>query len=228
MSLYSEILSKVKRRNKGEDAMLGNEARGTIVIDGVVGVGKSTLMKILSDIGYTEFAEPVVDNPILEKFYYDRARYAFSLQIFFLNKRFKYIKEASQMKNAVMDRSIYGDCIFAKMLCDSGEMSKDEFELYRELLENMLEHVEAPRLMIYLETSVDAAMEKIKRRGRDYEQVVERAYWETLNKEYKEYFKDYNISPILKINVDSLDFENNPKDREYVLKLIEDKLLEIE
>nr|WP_315672202.1 deoxynucleoside kinase [Clostridium sp. 19966] len=208
--------------------MLKSDNKGTVVIDGVVGVGKSTLMKILSEIGYTEFAEPVVDNPILEKFYYDRARYAFSLQIFFLNKRFKYIKEASSMGNAVMDRSIYGDCIFAKMLCDGGDMSKDEFELYRELLENMLEHVEPPKLMIYLETSVDAAMAKIKKRGRNYEQVVERAYWETLNKEYEAYFEAYNISPILKINVDALDFENNTEDRKYVLKLIEHKLSEIE
>ncbi|MGL5822086.1 MAG: deoxynucleoside kinase [Sarcina sp.] len=199
-----------------------------IVIDGVVGVGKSTLMDILAERGLTAFAEPVVDNPILEKFYYDRARYAFPLQVFFLNKRFKHIKEAAANGNCVLDRSIYGDVIFAKMLCDKGEMNVEEYDLYKELLENMLEHVKAPKLMIYLEVSVDEAMRRIQKRGRDYEQVVERAYWEELNHEYTTYFSAYDISPILRINVDNLDFENNQQDREMILKLIDDKLAEIE
>ena len=68
----------------------------------------------------------------------------------------------------------------------------------------------------------------MQKRGRDYEQVVEKDYWLRLNKQYTEYFKDYSISPLLKINVDSLDFENNPKDREYVLGLIKDALDKIE
>lgn len=199
-----------------------------IVVDGVVGVGKSTLMDILAEKGYVSFEEPVVDNPILEKFYYDRHRYSFPLQVFFLNKRFKHIKEASKISNSVMDRSIYGDVIFAKMLCDKGEMSTEEFELYKELLENMLEHVQAPKLMIYLEVSVDEAMRRINKRGRDYEQVVERDYWEKLNREYRKYFDNYDVSPIIKINVDGLDFENNSEDREYVLGLIEQKIREID
>ncbi|MGL4989837.1 MAG: deoxynucleoside kinase [Sarcina sp.] len=198
-----------------------------IVIDGVVGVGKSTLMNILADKGMIPFEEPVVDNPILEKFYYDRSRYAFPLQVFFLNKRFKHIKEAAAVGNCVLDRSIYGDAIFAKMLCDKGEMSIEEFDLYQELLENMLEHVKPPKLMIYLEISVDEAMNRIKKRGRTYEQVVEKNYWEELNSEYKTYFDAYNISPILKINVDKLDFENIKEDREYIINIIEKKLKEI-
>lgn len=199
-----------------------------IVVDGVVGVGKSTLMKMLEETGRVAYEEPVVDNPILEKFYYDRERYSFPLQVFFLNKRFKHIKEASEVSNSVMDRSIYGDVIFAKMLCDKGEMTVEEFDLYKELLENMLEHVQAPKLMIYLEVSVDEAMRRIQKRGRDYEQVVERAYWEELNGEYRKYFDCYDISPILRINVDNLDFENVPEDREYVMNLIKNKLSEIE
>ena len=214
MGFYRQTLSKI---NKGGYWDM-------IVIDGVVGVGKSTLMNILGEKGYVRFEEPVVDNPILEKFYYDRERYSFSLQIFFLNKRFKHIKEASQEKNAVMDRSIYGDVIFAKMLHDAGEMCKEEFDLYAELFENMIEHCKAPKLLVYLETSVEAAMTKINKRGREYEKVVEREYWEKLNSNYRTYFDQYNISPILKINVDGLDFENNEKDREYVLGLIDEAL----
>jgi len=198
-----------------------------IVIDGVVGVGKSTLMNILQDEGYIPFEEPVVDNPILEKFYYDRERYSFPLQIFFLNKRFKNIKDASQIKNAVMDRSIYGDVIFAKMLKDAGEMSNEEFDLYIELFQNMLEHCKAPKLLVYLEVGVEEAMRRINKRGREYEKIVERDYWEQLNDNYREYFEQYNISPILKINVNNMDFENNPKDREYLLELINNKLDEI-
>ena len=109
-----------------------------IVIEGVVGVGKSSLMRILGKEGYTEFEEPVVNNPILDKFYHDRTRYSFPLQVFFLNKRFEHIKKAKDVTNAVMDRSIYGDAIFARMLNINHEMSDEEFGIYLELLENML------------------------------------------------------------------------------------------
>lgn len=203
--------------------------KGTICVDGVVGVGKSSLGRIIAEkYGAILYEEPVLDNPILDKFYYDKKRWSFPLQIFFLNKRFKMIKNASKLEKCVMDRSIYGDVIFSKMLVHDKEMTEEEFELYEELLYNMLEHVEKPKLMIYLETSVDCAIEKIKKRGRDYEQIVPRIYWEHLDKNYREYFRNYNISPILKINVDEIDFVNNEKDREYVLKLIDDKLKEIE
>lgn len=198
-----------------------------ICIEGVVGVGKSSLMDVISKEGYAQFEEPVVDNPILEKYYYDRKRWSFPLQVFFLNRRFEHIKEASKVKNSVLDRSIYGDAIFARMLYLSEDMSKEEYALYEELLENMLEHVHRPKLMIYLECSVDVAMSRIEKRGRDYEQIVEREYWTQLNNEYRAYFDQYSLSPMLKINVDHLDFENNQDDQEYVLALFREKLNEI-
>ena len=195
-----------------------------IVIDGMVGVGKSTLMEILEKNGYIAFKEPVTNNPILDKFYYDRERYSFPLQIYFLNERFKQIKKASQYPNSVLDRSIYGDVIFAKMLRDNGEMSEVEFQIYLDLFGNMMEHLKAPKLLVYLEISTDEAIKRIKKRGREYEQVVEREYWERLNQNYREYFEQYSFSPVLKINVDQIDFENNLEDREYVLNLIEKSL----
>lgn len=198
-----------------------------IVIEGVVGVGKSSLMKHLEKKGYVAFEEPVVDNPILPKFYHNRKRYSFPLQIFFLNKRFKHIKAASAIENSVLDRSIYGDAIFAKMLAHSGEMEEEEYLIYEELLENMLEHVAAPKLMVYLEVSVDEAIRRIKKRGFDYEQIVERDYWETLNNEYRKFFENYSISKCIRINVDKLDFQERPEDLEYILGLIEEKLNEI-
>lgn len=215
---YGNILSKIDRERIND----------MIVIEGVVGVGKSSLMNILGEKGYKEFEEPVVDNPILDKFYHDRARYSFPLQVFFLNKRFEHIKKTNDYKNTVLDRSIYGDAIFARMLNLNGEMSDEEFGIYQELLENMLEHVRAPKLMVYLEVSVDEAMRRIHKRGRDYELIVERDYWQRLHDEYEDYFKEYTLSPVLRINVDNLDFENNEDDKKYVLNLIEEKLQEIE
>lgn len=211
---YKDMLDFVSRK----------EVYDMIVIEGVVGVGKSSLMRILGKEGYIEFEEPVVDNPVLDKFYHDRSRYSFPLQVFFLNKRFEHIKKAKDVSKAVMDRSIYGDAIFARMLNLSNEMSDEEFQIYSELLQNMLEHVHTPKLMVYLEISVDEAMRRIQKRGRDYEQIVERDYWEKLNREYRDYFNNYDLSPMLTINVDNLDFENNEADRIAVLKLINDKL----
>lgn len=214
---YKDLLKCVSRE----------EVYDMIVIEGVVGVGKSSLMNIISEYGYTAFEEPVVDNPVLDKFYYDRSRYSFPLQVFFLNKRFEHIKKAADVRRAVMDRSIYGDAIFARMLNLADEMSDEEFAIYAELLQNMLEHVHVPKLMVYLEVSVDEAMRRIGKRGRDYELVVERDYWEKLNTQYTEYFNAYDLSPILKINVDNLDFENNEADKAYVMNLIQEKLEEI-
>jgi deoxyadenosine/deoxycytidine kinase len=222
VSEYLKFFQLISSSRKEEEIM------NAIIIDGPVGVGKTSLMEILMDeFGYKPFLEPVTDNPLLDKFYYNRKRYSFPLQIFFLNRRFAMLKEAAEIDGSIMDRSIYGDVIFAKMLCDGDDMEKEEYSLYRELLANMLEHVQAPKLMIYLETSVDSVVDKIKRRGRDYEQIVEREYWEQLNKEYQEYFEHYNISPILKINTDNLDYVNSKEDREYIIKLIREKLNEI-
>ena len=156
---------------------MGDEKmRGTICIDGVVGAGKSTLGEILAkELDIEFFREPVLENPLLDKFYYDKKRYSFPLQVFFLNKRFKMIKEADELNGCIMDRSIYGDVIFAKMLMEDGDMTQEEFELYEELLHNMLEHVKRPRLMIYLENSVDRAIEKIQMRVDDLERIRRRA-----------------------------------------------------
>jgi deoxyadenosine/deoxycytidine kinase len=228
-NFYENLLSHVGKSVIKEEFRGGNSmTKGLIAIEAKVGLGKSTLMKIMAEDGFIPFPEPVIDNPLLDKFYHDRTRYSFSLQVYFLNKRFRHIKEAERIENGVLDRSIYGDAIFAKMLHDNGEMSHEEFELYQDLLENMLEHINPPRLMVFLDGSVDEAIRRIKKRGRDYELIVEREYWEKLDVEYKSYFNQYKISPILKINVDGLDYENNMEDRQNVLNLIYSKLAEID
>ncbi len=201
--------------------------RMSIVIDGTVGAGKSTLMQLFEEVGFTAFPEPVLDNPLLDKFYHDKKRYAFPLQIFFLNKRFAHLKSTKGYEQVVLDRSIYGDEIFAEMLRDSGDMSEEEFGIYKELLENMLEHCEPPSLMIYLQISVDEAVNRIQKRGRDYEQIVERGYWEDLNKRYRSFFNSYTRSPLLVMDVSELNFENNSEHKEIVINLINEKMKEL-
>lgn len=196
-----------------------------ICIDGVVGAGKTTLGEIIAkEFALEFFREPVDDNPLLDKFYYDQKRYSFPLQVYFLNKRFRMLKEASQLSGCVMDRSIYGDVIFAKLLMLGGNMSSEEFALYEELLHNMLEHVSRPRLMVYLDITTDNAIARIKERGRHFEQVVPRDYWEALNQHYNAYFKHYNFSELLTIDANDLDWRKSKEDLRYVLELIDNKL----
>lgn len=203
-----------------------NHPNELVIVDGVVGSGKTTFMNILKEeLGLHGFEEPVTDNPLLEKFYHDRKRYAFPLQVFFLNRRFRMLKDAEGLaSSSVMDRSIYGDVIFAKLLHEGGDMEKEEFLLYQELLVNMLDHIEAPKLMIYLKCDVDTALSRIKKRGRDYEQIVERDYWERLNKEYEAYFDAYNLSKLLVIDVKEMDLKDNPLHRQLVLKKVREAL----
>lgn len=217
--MYKEFFNMIKKNKPNE----------TIVIDAVVGAGKTVYMEMLSkSLEIPCFQEPVEGNPLLDKFYHDRKRYSFPLQIFFLNRRFEMLKQAAQVgKPTIMDRSIYGDMIFAKLLHEEGNMEKDEFMLYRDLLANMLDHIEAPRLMIYLKIDTDSAIKRIKKRGRDYEQIVERTYWENLNREYEAYFSEYNISPLLVIEAAKYDIVENPNDRMEVLQIIRRKIAEV-
>ena len=205
-----------------------NNPNELIIVDGVVGSGKTTFMNLLKEeLSLPGFEEPVTDNPLLEKFYHDRKRYSFPLQVFFLNRRFRMLKDAGENLTAsVMDRSIYGDVIFAKLLHEGGDMEKDEFDLYQELLVNMLDHIESPKLMIYLKCDVDTAIHRIEKRGRDYEQIVERDYWERLNREYEDYFKEYNLSKLLVIDVKNYDLLENEKDRKEVMDLVKKAISE--
>src|SRR5699024_5390096 len=130
----------------------------------------------------------------------------------------------SSVSGAVLDRSIYGDLIFAKMLKDGGDMTEEEFHIYLDLFHNMIEHCKPPKLMVYLEVSPEEAIRRIKKRGRDFELATEMEYWVNLNNEYREYFEQYDHSPVLKVNVDELDFETNEKDKEYLLNLIDQAL----
>jgi len=212
--MFYENLFKLIKLKKGKSV--------DINLAGVVGVGKSSLSECLGEEGYTIFKEPVFENPLLDKFYYNKKRYAFPLQIFFLNKRFELIKEAGRLNNTVLDRSILEDTIFAKMLCDSGDMEKEEFKIYMELFKNMLEHVTPPDLMVYLRVSPKEAIRRINKRGREFEVQNEETYWHHLNDQYNSYFQNYNWSPLLILDVDEIDFVNNLTHRQEVISKILD------
>lgn len=208
-----------------------------IVFAGMIGVGKTTWTEKLSEyLGTQPFYESVDDNPILDKFYDDPKRWAFPLQIFFLNKRFDAIKQALSDDNNVLDRSIYEDALFTKINYEQGNMSKEEYDLYVELLDNMMEELEgmpkkSPDLLIYLTGDFDLILEHIKHRGRDFEQwdddpeLLE--YYRTLYNAYDEWFEQYDKSPKVRIDVGEVDVLNG-ENVHLVFNKIEDLALEVQ
>ncbi|NFH80451.1 deoxynucleoside kinase [Clostridium botulinum] len=212
-----------------------------ITVGAMIGAGKSSLAKIIGEhFGTDVFYESVDDNPILPLFYtasddeIQQKRYPFLLQLWFLNTRFKSIKKALVNDNNVLDRSIYEDWYFAKVNRDLGRISDLEFNIYEELLDNMLEELDelpkkAPDLMIYLSGRFETILDRIRKRGRGYEldeSLV--SYYKTLWEGYDAWVNEhYNASEVLIINIDKYDYVNNENHKEEVIKLIEDKLKEV-
>jgi deoxyadenosine/deoxycytidine kinase len=199
-----------------------NNAGVQIVVDGVTGVGKSSLVKIISEeFGLKPFSEMFEDeNRLLNKFFHDRAKWAFPMQTNFLTNRFKQYRQAMKVGNAVMDRSIYSDKIFARMYLEYGYFKPEEYAVYKNLLDTMLEHVVPPRLLVYLKVDTDEAVRRIKKRGREDEVDVEWQYWDNLNRFYESNYRDFDEHHLLTIKVDSLDYVHRPKDRDFMVEKI--------
>lgn len=216
------------QNTKGSDQVL--------VIDGVVGCGKTTLAKILEEELKMKLYEEIGSQDtinLLDRFYAKRTRWGFTLQIHFLNTRFRQIKDIHANGGGMLDRSIFGDRLFAEMMAedleDGGEgMTWEEFRTYSTLLDSMLEHAIPPTLLVYLECDVDTAIGRINKRDRGLESQVERGYWERLNDKYKTWYKEYDASPKIKINVAELDYVNNEEDRAKVVQIVKDALKEID
>ena len=215
--------------NKGED--------NVIVLGGMIGVGKTTYAEMIAQhLDSKVFYESVEDNRLLEKFYDNKKRWAFALQINFLNHRFRAIKKALRDKNNVLDRSIYEDALFARINYEDGNMSQAEFDCYLDLLDNMMEEIEgmpkkAPDLFIYLQASFSTIEKRIKERGRDYEQFENNPelenYMRNLHSRYDDWvFDHYDASEVLTINADKYDITKED-DKEEVLAIIDQKLAEI-
>lgn len=194
-----------------------------IIIEGQIGVGKTTMGEILEErFGTPLFRE--LTNPdtlaLLDRFYADKPRWAFTLQIHFLNERFRMIKEIFRTGGGSLDRSIFGDRIFAQMLNADGDMSDEEYRTYSTLLDNMLEHAQDPRLLIYLHCRVDTALARIRKRNRGLESDIPREYLENLNRRYLDWYESYDRSEKVFIDTEEYPLEK-PETREQVLARLE-------
>lgn len=208
-----------------------------IVLSGPIGAGKSSLTGILSKYLNTKpFYESVDDNPVLPLFYENPEKYAFLLQVYFLNTRFQSIKHALEDDNNVLDRSIYEDALFFQMNADIGRATKEEVDTYYELLNNMMSELdrmpkEHPDLLVHIDVSYDTMIKRIQKRGRNYEQLsydpTLEDYYKRLLRYYKPWYEKYDYSPKMTIDGDKYDFMANEADREKVINQIVLKLKEI-
>lgn len=207
-----------------------------IITAGMIGVGKTTLTAKIADHLHTKaFFEPVGENPVLPLYYKDPKQYGFLLQIYFLNKRFSMIKQALSDDNNVLDRSIYEDALFTKENNAEGNISDTELDVYLKLLDNMMSDLnrlpkKAPDLMVYSETSFETILYRIKKRGRDYEQIDNnpelKDYYYKMWSAYQDWYQEYNASPKMKIDLDKYDLED-PQNVATVLGMIDERLAQI-
>lgn len=199
--------------------------RYSIAIAGNMGVGKSTLTRLLAkDFGWTPFYEAVDDNPYLADFYKDMRQWSFHSQVFFLSRRLRYQREiANHPGPVVQDRSIYEDAeIFARNLHQRGNMSQRDYQVYRDLYDEFMQFLPQPDLVVYLKASLPTLIERIHRRGRDFEQDVSPLYLQQLNELYNAWIEDFTLCPILIVPADNLDFVRFRQD----FALIREKIME--
>jgi deoxyadenosine/deoxycytidine kinase len=198
-----------------------------VVVAGNIGSGKTTLTKKLSErLGWKPHFESVSDNPYLADFYKDMSRWSFPLQVYFLTHRFnthKLIESAPA--SSVQDRSIYEDAnIFARALYEQGNLDSRDYENYRTLFESMIQYLSPPTLMIFLKRSVPKLQERIKQRGRDYEQAIPVDYLTSLNHYYDDWYANYNLGKSLIVDTDELDFLDNEEHFDRLVKRIWDSI----
>ena len=212
-----------------------------LVVGGMIGLGKSSVAKILGEHFNSDvFYESVDDNPLLPLFYSEseeeiqRKRYPFLLQLYFLNTIFKSIKEALVNDNNVLDRSIYEDWYFAKKNMELGRISELEMNIYENLLNNMMEELEslpkkAPDIMIYLKGSFETVINRINLRGREFEiDDSLKEYYHFLWEEYDNWVNNYyNASEVLVIDMNVMDVVNNEDDKKKLIEMVENKLKEV-
>ncbi|RNI31038.1 deoxynucleoside kinase [Rufibacter latericius] len=186
-----------------------------IAIVGNIGAGKTTLAtKLAQHYKWEVFLEAVENNPYLKDFYEDMPRWAFHLQVFFLNSRFNQVLQINERTNGVIqDRTIYEDAfIFAKNLHHSGMMSDRDYQNYFNLFESMTKMVKPPDLLVYLKADLPKLIGQIQKRGRDYEDNISLAYLKNLNEHYDQWIADYKHGKLLVIDVNQMDFVQNPED----------------
>ncbi|WP_053982340.1 deoxynucleoside kinase [Niameybacter massiliensis] len=212
-----------------------------IVVGGMIGLGKSSVAELLGEaLGSDVFYESVDDNPILPLFYtaspeeIQEKRYPFLLQLYFLDTRFKAIKQALVKNDNVLDRSIYEDWYFAKKNMELGRINELEMQVYENLLHNMMEELEelpkkAPDLMVYLKGSFETVVERIMKRGRSFELDTELVdYYRFLWEGYDEWvMHHYDASEVLIVDMDEIDVVERDEDKQRVIDMVKARLKKV-
>ena len=199
-----------------------------IAVAGNIGVGKSTLVTLLcKQLKWEPFYEPVGDNPYLVDFYADMASWSFHSQIFFLTRRLRSHHQLAQHPTSVVqDRSVYEDAeIFAQNLYLQGHIKERDYEIYRELYETIVQILPPPDLVIYLRASVDTLMDRIVRRGRDYERTITPEYLQSLNDLYEEWISNFVLCPVLAVPADDLDYVAYSGHLDLIISKVNEKLI---
>lgn len=198
-----------------------------IAIAGNIGVGKSTLTRLLSQrLGWEPFYEAVSDNPYLADFYGDMTRFAFHSQIFFLSRRLRHHRRLLDFPSSVVqDRSVYEDAeIFARNLFNQDHIAARDYQTYRELYEVLVLFLPPPDLVVYLRASVPTLVERIAMRGRVFELSITPVYLEQLNDLYTAWMESFSLCPVLTVPADDLDFVHNGAHLDMIIHKIEERL----
>ena len=198
-----------------------------VVVAGNIGTGKTSLTeRIGARLGWRTEYESVADNPYLPDFYADMHAWAFHLQIYFLGHRAEqYLAAARDPRSAILDRSIYEDAyIFARALLHMGDMAERDYLAYRRLFDLVMGSLPSPNLLVYLKCPVEVLMERIRRRARNIETGISPDYLSRLDSFYDEWLQAYDLSPVLTIRTDDLDYVHQPQALEIVVQHIQEKL----
>lgn len=198
-----------------------------IAIAGNIGSGKTALTaKLAKHYNWIAQFDAIDNNPYLADFYKDMERWAFHLQIHFLNSRFNHAKKARESRNSIIqDRTIYEDAyIFASALHRSKLISDRDFNTYMELFESMVDYLNPPDLLIYLKADIPKLVEQIQKRGRPYEDALRLDYLKNLNAHYDTWVQNYTLGKLLIIDVTKIDFINKVEDFAQVVSRIDIEL----
>jgi deoxyadenosine/deoxycytidine kinase len=198
-----------------------------VAVAGNIGVGKSTLVKMLCDeLGWKPFYEPVTENPYLADFYKDMSAWSFHSQVFFLAHRLRsHFQLAQHPDSVVQDRSVYEDAeIFAHNLALQEYIQPRDYQTYRELYETSVQFLPPPDLVIYLRASVPTLLNRIASRGRDYERRIAPEYLESLNNLYENWIDNFTLCPVLAVPADDLDYVAHNGHLRLIVAKVNDKL----
>jgi deoxyadenosine/deoxycytidine kinase len=189
-----------------------------LAIEGAIGVGKTSLAKILANkFGWRLVQEDVGHNPFLERFYENPKKFAFQTQLFFLLSRYRQQREMAQ--GNLFDKGVVSDYVLAKdKIFALINLEDDEIALYDSVYRLLVQTVPRPDLVIYLQARPEVLLSRVRKRGVEYERNISLDYLKTLSDAYNEYFFHYNETPLLVVNTSEIDFVESPRDLEHLVR----------